>query len=97
MTRINNNATIVLSNKIKVTEETVGCGYNIDQEYVKKFLTINKEYTVDYTTVGGSHTYVYIKEIPDISFNSVNFADVSYQSEDMNKLHSDYYYYNKLQ
>jgi len=47
---------------------------------------IGKIFTIDYTNVHGWSTSVYLEEIPNISFNSVNFVDVILQSkEDDNK------------
>lgn len=62
--------------KIKVTEQTAQNGYTGDQEAVKKWLEIGKIYTVAYTIVGQSHTAVVLQELPERSFNSVNFVEV---------------------
>lgn len=52
------------------------CGHPEDREDVSNFLEIGKVYTVHHTSVGGSHTKVYLEEIRSHSFNSVNFVDV---------------------
>ena len=72
--------------KLKVTEQTFNNGYDLDKELITKYLEINKEYTVNFTNIGQSHTDVILKEFPDIAFNSVNFIDVNPVSkEDINK------------
>lgn len=50
-------------------------GYDYDIETAEKYLEVDKEYTVDHTIIGGSHTDVILKEIPNKSFNSVLFKD----------------------
>lgn len=62
--------------KIKVTEQTAQNGLLGDIEKVKKFLNIEKSYTVAYTEIGQSRTNVYLQELPGESFNSVNFTEV---------------------
>lgn len=47
-------------------------GYDGDREFLKE----NGIYTVDYTEVGGFHTSVYLREVPERSFNSVMFEEV---------------------
>ena len=44
--------------------------------YAAKHLELGKTYTVKYVDIGGWQSDVYLKEIPDKSFNSVHFADV---------------------
>lgn len=80
--------------KVKVTEETATWGYDSDEEIVAKYLEVEKEYTVDFTDVGGSHTSVYLKEFPNISFNSVNFVDVIELTEEDEQEHPQYHMYN---
>jgi hypothetical protein len=58
-----------------VTEKTINSGYDHDSDLAKKYLEIGKPYTVDHTEVDGWHTDVYLSEIPNIGFNSVNFVD----------------------
>lgn len=62
--------------KVKVTEQTAQNGYKGDQENIKKWLEIEKIYTVAYTEVGQSHTSVILQELPEKRFNSVNFIEV---------------------
>jgi hypothetical protein len=50
-------------------------GYNHHIETAKKHLEVGKEYTVDHTYVGDWHTDVYLKEIPEVAFNSVMFDE----------------------
>ena len=80
--------------KVKVVEQTANSGYKEDVELIRKHCVIDKEYTVDYTIVHSSSTDVYLKEIPNIRFNSVNFVDVSYQSEHIDIQHNDWDLYN---
>jgi hypothetical protein len=50
-------------------------GYEHDQEYCKKHLTLNGVYTVELTEVGQSYSSVILQEIPNKSFNTVMFRD----------------------
>ena len=51
-------------------------GYDHHKEHANKHLKIGETYTVDYTDVGGWHTDVYLKEVPNERFNSVHFVTV---------------------
>ena len=81
---------IYASNGHKVKCKTLSGGLRCHQEIAEKHLDINKEYTIDRTEVDSWHTDVWLKEIPNVHFNSVFFEDVTYQSEEKNKLHPDY-------
>lgn len=50
-------------------------GYDCHKEYANKHLKVGEIYTIDHTDVGGWHTDVYLKEVPDKAFNSVHFVD----------------------
>jgi len=50
-------------------------GYDHDREHADKYLTKDAVYTVDNTDVEGWHTSVYLKEFPEIAFNSVHFEE----------------------
>lgn len=53
-------------------------GWDDDKKWLKKFnLVVGQEYTVDYIEVDNSHSYVYLKEFPNQSFNTVNFSAAS--------------------
>jgi hypothetical protein len=78
--------------KVRCTNLTGG--YDHHQETAKKHLAVGQEYTVEYTDVGSWHTDVYLKEFPDVNFNSVFFEDVTEQPHDLSKEHHDYKYYN---
>ena len=67
-------------NKVIVTEESAKNGYDSDTEKVKKYLQINGVYTVEKVEIHNWHTDVYLKEVPNIYFNSVNFVDFPYTS-----------------
>jgi predicted nucleic-acid-binding protein len=57
-------------------------GYEMDREKALDCELIEDEiYTVDHTDVGNWHTNVYLKEVPDIPFNSVMFEDVESESK----------------
>lgn len=78
----------------KVRCITFSAGYDYDKEMAKKHLELNKEYTVDYTSVDGYSTDVHLKEFPNIKFNSVFFEDVVEQSEEDDKNHPMWSWYN---
>jgi len=81
--------------KVIMTEETAKNGYDYDKVELKKYLVqIDTIYTVERTEVGDCHTHVYLTEIPNVAFNSVNFEDVTEQPEDEDRLHPDWNYYN---
>jgi hypothetical protein len=81
--------------KVKVTEDTKNNGHDHDKEKVRKYLKLNKEYTVKITNVGGWKTFVYLEEIGDVAcFNSVNFVDCIEQDSEKDKKHKDYYVFN---
>ena len=58
-------------------------GLDGDIEVAKNHLTIGQIYTVNRTIVHGSVTFVYLTEVPDIPFNSVQFVnDPPYEKEE---------------
>lgn len=81
--------------KVVVTEETKNNGHYHDSDQVKEHLELGKEYTVDRTDVGGSHTDVYLKEVPNVRFNSVNFEDVVEMPPELRELHPQWKMYNQ--
>lgn len=50
-------------------------GYKSDQEFANQHLEEDMIYTVDFTSVGGWHTDVYLEEFPGKPFNSVLFEE----------------------
>lgn len=50
-------------------------GTNYDKKNAREHLTLNQVYTVDGTMVHSFETDIYLVEIPDIWFNSVQFDD----------------------
>lgn len=50
-----------------------GNGYPHDQKVAAKHLTEGESYTVDKVEVHSWHTKIWLKEVPDVSFNSVLF------------------------
>ena len=79
----------------KVRFDNPTSGYEYDQKQAAKYLQIGKEYTIDYTNVENSSTDVYLKEFPNISFNSVMFEDVAEQSDKDSSRHPDWRRYNE--
>jgi hypothetical protein len=61
----------------KIVYKNINSGHEHDQKEANKYLIAGNIYTVDYTHVESFHTDVYIKEVPNISFNSVMFEDVN--------------------
>lgn len=59
--------------KVKYIAEN---GWDSDVPYANKFLTKGEIYTVDWVDVGGSCSYVILKEFPENSFNTVMFEEV---------------------
>jgi len=51
-------------------------GYPYDQNTAKKFLKVNKIYTVDYVISGDWESTVYLVEVPSMPFNTVLFENV---------------------
>lgn len=47
-----------------------------DQEKAKKYLTLDKEYTVDYTLPGEFSSKVCLREVDGVWFNTVMFNEV---------------------
>lgn len=56
-----------------VTDKTKNNGYSYDSDKVAEYLTVGTEYTLKAITVHQSSTDIWLEEIPDIRFNSVNF------------------------
>lgn len=50
-------------------------GTEHEQNIAKKYLILNKEYTIEKIEIGSWHTDVFLKEIKNISFNSVLFSN----------------------
>ena len=67
------NIWAIKGHKVKLKEES----YEI--EGVLKTLELEKEYLIERTEVGGSHTSVYLQGFKR-AFNSVNFEDVAEQT-----------------
>ncbi|ENA1795746.1 hypothetical protein ABF176_002599 [Flavobacterium psychrophilum] len=82
------NIYAIEGHKIKCVR--LSAGYRFHQELAEKYLEVEKEYTVEKTDVDSYHTDVYLKEIPNINFNSVFFEDVEKQSKDDDKKHFQY-------
>jgi hypothetical protein len=79
----------------KVKCSTFDAGYEYDKEEAKKHLELGKEYTVQYTDVDSWSTDVVLDEFPNIKFNSVFFEDVVEQSEEDDKNHPQWSWYNR--
>ncbi|MDG1950481.1 MAG: hypothetical protein P8J32_06745 [bacterium] len=73
--------------RVKVTERTKNAGWKTDRKLVTAYLEVEKEYTVERTEVDRSSSIVVLQEFPDVKFNTVNFEDVSTQSEEDDAKH----------
>lgn len=51
-------------------------GNEFEQEKAKKYLNLEQEYTIENIIVGSWCTDIYLKEFPNIKFNSVQFSNV---------------------
>ncbi len=60
----------------KVICSTLNAGYDSDKRKAEAHLVLNQVYTIARTVVHDWSTDVYLKEIPDVRFNSVFFKDV---------------------
>lgn len=65
-------------------------GYEYQRERVKQYLKLGQVYTVDYTEVHSASTEVYLKEAPDVAFNSTCFEDIKPQSPEDDRRHKNY-------
>lgn len=50
-------------------------GMTYERKIATKYLKLNHEHTIERIDVGGWHTTIYLKEFPDIPFNSVHFRN----------------------
>ena len=71
-------------------------GWTYLQENAEKYLELGQTYTVEKTEVKRWDTDVYLQEIPNVTFSSVFFEDVSEQLSIEDKLHPDYSYYDLI-
>jgi len=62
--------------KVDFVKGKVQGGYESDKEMIIKYLDLKKTYTVEYIEIHDSCSYVYLKEVPDIGFNTVCFNTV---------------------
>lgn len=51
-------------------------GMDFDKDKIYAHLNLNALYHVDRTEVGDWTTKIYLEEVPDVAFNSVNFKEV---------------------
>lgn len=79
----------------RVTCKTFDAGYAYERTTARRYLNLNSIYTIDYTEVDQLPTSVYLKEFPEIPFNSVFFDDVDEQSSENNPLHPDWSKFNQ--
>ena len=78
----------------KVRCSNLSSDYEYRLEVARQHLAIGKEYLIEKTEVGSSHTEVYLQEFPEIGFNSSLFEDAVAQSEAEDALHPDYEKYH---
>lgn len=50
-------------------------GHDYDQANAAKYLKLRHHYTIDRTDVDNWHTSVWLREVPEVSFNSVQFTN----------------------
>jgi hypothetical protein len=62
--------------KVLFDEKGIMNGTDSDKEHAERHLTALSRYTIDHTEVSSWHTTVYLKELPNIPFNSVHFEEV---------------------
>lgn len=51
-------------------------GYDRDKELGRKYLKLGEVYTVEDAVAFDSTSYVWLKEIPNIKFSTIHFADL---------------------
>lgn len=78
----------------KVWCSTLVGGDKHDQELAESYLEKYMSYTVERTKVYSFHTDVWLKEFPNVCFNSVFFEDVVEQPMEKTKQHHDFIIYN---
>lgn len=86
------NVFALKGHKVRVTRSTAKAGYDSGQSVGE--LELDRDYTVERTEVGNMHTKVYLEEVPGKAFNSMNFEDVTEQSEEDDQKHPDWARYN---
>ena len=84
--------------KVMITEITKDYGRDYCAEMMNDLINsgkmkLNTPYTVNKTMVDSCETSVELKEFPNNQFNSVNFVDCVRQSEEDDKKHIHYIYY----
>lgn len=52
-------------------------GWDGEPESASRYLDKGKEYTVDFVDIGGWCSSVFLKEVPNIPFNTVMFEDIA--------------------
>ena len=62
--------------KVLFDEKGIMNGTDSDKEHAERHLKALSRYTIDHTEVSSWHTTVYLKELPNIPFNSVHFEEV---------------------
>jgi hypothetical protein len=59
--------------KVIVTEDSIKNGF--EKSYSRSLLEIGKVYTIESVKIDKYNTDVFLQEIPNVSFNSVNFEN----------------------
>jgi hypothetical protein len=75
------NNYIIPGSSVIITKDSVNNGYTSDSEKVKKLLKIGKIYTVKKVSIGKYFSCLYLKEMPNIPFNIVNFINIVLEKE----------------
>ncbi len=84
------NVFALKGHKIRVTENGLNGGYELDQRKAQNFLQVGQEYTVEETDVSRSSSRVRLQEIPEQVFNTVHFEDVVHQGIEKDRKHPDF-------
>ena len=79
----------------RVRCNTLTAGDDYDKKKAQRYLKLDEEYIVDYTIVDSWSTDVYLKQFPNVRFNSVFFEDVDEQSTKNDMNHPDWRKYNR--
>jgi hypothetical protein len=51
-------------------------GWDHDKKHALEYLKEGETYTVSYIEIHSWHTDVYLREVPNVPFNSVHFANI---------------------
>lgn len=64
-----------IGRKVTVTDQSIDFGY--DNEIARKHLKVGDIYTIEGMDVQAWSSTLWVREIPGIEFNTVNFVDIN--------------------